>query len=73
LFADWRRKQEARNVHFDLSRGCVSKGRVEKAAQCERANWRKMARKGDCHIGDRNYGRDYKTLLEMTKRTGRPG
>jgi hypothetical protein len=27
-----------------------------------------MARKGDCYIGYRNYGRDYKTLLEMIKR-----
>lgn len=56
------------HVHFDLARGQAHSVEVTAAKICERANWRARAQPGAVYIGDRNYGRDYRTLAELQAR-----
>jgi DDE family transposase len=50
------------HVKFDLAAGAPVEALITPGKRCERAAWRKVFKKGELYVGDRNYGEDYALL-----------
>ena len=72
-WAFWRTQHQGQNavrlhLEFDLAKGTPGRAELTPAKLCEQAWWRRHARAGTRYIGDRNFGKDYRLLGELTAR-----
>lgn len=72
-WALWRRQDTTQaqvRLHLSLDLASASPCRVEvtPGKGCERRAWRKQWRKGDCWIGDRYFGEDYRQFALLAAR-----